>query len=303
MVNSFWLTRQGAQVRNNRTFKNSPDYSEPSKFKVSISTPNVAWSDTSLVTTVPIAGSEMVDGCSNVTGWTASGTNSVTVNSSVFKPDSGTDGALNVVKSDTSSALFSVSKTVTSLTATSKDLLVWFYVKDSTALGKFKSSGTAVVIRYGSGASDYWYKDYEDSDFVVGWNFLKLGVTSGFTGSTGSPDMANADYFYLSVECNNATDTFVAGDVVFDSIRLGSSDDYLKAFDSTSFDETDASVSGVCKLSVSDANGFLLDGFGVFNEDVSEKLVLKAKFTGFSKSSSDLLKFTFKLKSRNIGQV
>ncbi len=303
MVNGTLMVRKGGVINANRTFKSTPDYTIPNKFRVSINTPDATWTDTSLTTTIPISGTELVDDCSATTGWTASGTNSLSVNSTTYKPDTGTDGALNLIKTDTSSATIYASKTTTSLNGTSKDFLIWIYIKDATALAKLKTSGTAFEIRYGSDNSNYYYYTAAYSIFSTGWNFIKLTITSGFTGTTGTPTITALDYTYISFITNNASDTFAAGDIIYDAIRLASSDDYLKTIDSTTFDETDASVTTTSKLSITEANGFLINGHSLNNTDTAELMATKSKFPNNSKDTTDLFKITTKLKYRNISQI
>lgn len=296
MANNNMKLRQGANILLNRGNKETPDYTIPNRFRVSIDTPDVAWADTSLTTMIPISGTETADDCSATTGWTASGTNSVSVNSSTYKPDGGTDGALNIIKSDTSSATITVSKTVTSLDGTSKDLTAWIYVVDATALAKISTS----AIRYGSDSSNYYLKAIT---LAEGWNFIKIAITSGFDSTTGSPTIGALDYFYLEIVTDNATDTFSAGDIILDAIRLAGADDYYKTTETTTFDETDASVTITSKLSITEANGFLIDGHALYNTDASELMSDKSKFPDNSKGTTDLFKITTKRKIRNINQL
>ena len=133
--------------------------------------------------------------------------------------------------------------------------------------------------------------------------FCKLAITAGFTGTTGSPVIGSLDYSYFSYITNNITDTTIAGDVVFDAIRLADVTDYYKALDTVTFDETDGSMSMTGKITVSEANGFLLDGYLIANTDTSELAFVKAKFPDNSKGTTDLFKMTIKTKQRNINQV
>jgi hypothetical protein len=301
MANNTLITRSGVNVYNNRTLGTAA-YTAPNRFRVSISTPDVVWTDTTLTTTVPLSGTETVSDCSVTTGWTASGTNSVSTNALTYKPDSGTNGALNLVKSDTSSATVSVSKSTTSVAGTSKDFTMWIYIKDSTALAKLLSAGPACVIRFGTDASNYYYLNLTAASFAVGWNFVKAAISSGFTGTTGSPTIGTLAYTYIAFVTNNTSDTFAATDLVYDAIRVASADDYYKTTDSVTLDETDGAVTVVSKLTVTEANGFLLDGHALFNTDSSELLFEKTKFPSNSKDNVDLFRITTKLKIRNLNQ-
>ena len=302
MTNNMLLLRNGGKILVNRFGKTTPDYSIISRFKLAIDMADITVTDTDIQTLIPISGTETVDDCSATTGWTISGTNSISVNSTTYKSDGGTAGALNIIKSDTSAATLNISKTTTSLNGTSKDFLIWIYIKDATALAKLKSSGTCFTIRFGSDSSNYYYKDYTVSSLAVGWNFLKIIITSGFTGTTGSPSITGLDYTYLFFETNNTTDTLAAGDLIFDAIRLASVDDYYKNIDSLTIDEADNSITVVSKLTISEANGFLLNGHATENADTSALLATKTKYTGTSKGNTDLIKFTTKLQFRNVGE-
>jgi hypothetical protein len=200
-----------------------------------------------------------------------------------------------VIKSSTTSNSFNVSKTTTSLDGTSKDLLVWLYI-DSGALVKIAST-TSVLIRFGSDSTNYYEKAVHKSSLSAGWNFLKTAITSGFNRTNGSPAISALDYTYLGFQTANVSDTLAAGDLVFDSIRLASADDYFKDVDSLSHDTTDASVTILKRLSVTEANGFLIDGSATFNDD---SMFSKEKIFPFSKSSTELVKITEKFKFRNI---
>jgi len=298
MANGQTVNKGGVDIILDRTFK-SPTYSIPNRFKVAINTVDVNYGDVALVTEVPISGTEMIDSCSATTGWTASGTNSITVNATMFKPDGVTDGALNIVKSDITSATFSVSKSTTSINGTSKDFTMWFYIKDATALAKLKSSGTCLTIRFGSDNSNYYYKDYTVADLSTGWNFLKIVIPGGMTGTTSTPTITALDYTYIAIITNNITDVFVAGDIIYDAIRAASVDDYYKTVESIAVDETDGSCTILSKLTITEATGFLLNGHAIFNTDVSEKMFCKTKHPSNSKDNTDLFKYTTKIKFRN----
>lgn len=294
MVDNTMVTRDGVKLLVNRAFKNVPDYTILSRFRVSIDTPDVTYTDTSLITQIPISGTELIDACNATTGWSASGTNSITVNNTTYKPDGATDGALNIIKSDITSSTISITKATTSLNGTSKDFLAWIYIKDTSTLAKISS----FTIRYGSDNTNYYYKTYTLS---VGWNFVKLAIPAAFS-TTGSPIITALDYTYIAIVTNNNTDVFVAGDIIIDALRLASADCYYKNFDSLAIDEVDGSITITSKLSISEANGFLLNGISSENIDVSPIMGIKSKHPANSKGNSDLIKYVTKLKIRNVNQ-
>jgi len=261
MVNNTMITQNGVKVINNRAFKTIPDYSIPNRFRVSINTPDVAYSDTDLTTTIPITVPELIDSCYDASSWTTTGC-SVTSNTGTYKPDSGTAGALNIVKTGTAVANCVVNKTTTSIDGTNKDFAAWVYVSTGTALAKLSTgtgSSSALEFRYGSDAGNFAYEQILSSELSTGWNYVKNSITGGFTGVSGSPVVSALDYSYLRVTTINSTTTIDAGEIIFDALTASSADDYYKAVDSVTINETDGSVTTVSKLTVSEANGFLID--------------------------------------------
>jgi hypothetical protein len=302
MTNDSLIVRNGVVIINNRAFKAAPDYSIPNRFKVSVDTVDVTYTQTALTTLLPIQGTELIDDCSVVTGWTTTG-GTVTVNSTTFKADGGTDGALNLTKTGTASATVSTTKATTSRDGTSKDFLAWFYIKDSTAMSYLSQTGTAVSIRIGSDSTNYYITSPSTASFTTGWNYIKKAIPTDFT-TVGAPAIAALDYTDVSFVTTATTLTTAEGDFIFDALRVASTDDYYKTVDSISFDETDGSVTVVSKLAVTEANGFLIDGHALFNTDAgtAELMFAKSKFTSNSKGTSDLFKITNKFKVRNNNQ-
>jgi len=179
-----------------------------------------------------------------------------------------------------------------------KPFSTWMYIKDATTLAKFKSSGTAVEIKIGSDASNYYSKTWTVADLAVGWNFLTSGTTNlnalTATGTPGSP----LDTFIITIITNNATDTFVAGDVVYDLLRQWATTDLIKSFTTgyPSIDYTNLETTTRTYLLSTEANGFLIDSIGIFNEDTSPLMFSEDTFTSESKSSTD--EFAFIIKDR-----
>lgn len=299
MTNNTLLLTNGFNILIDRFGNTSPTLTPISKFRLSINTPDVTYGDTTLTTQIPISGTEMIDACNVTTGWTTTG-GTVTVNATTFKPDGVTDGSLNFTKTGTASADLSTTKATTSLNGTSKDFIMWFYVKDATTLAKLTTSGTALIIRYGTDSSNYYRKDILQSSLATGWNYITSAITSGFTTTVGTPTLATMNYTLIQTSATTATDTWSAGDIIFDSLRLASADDYLKTQDSVTTSNTDNSVTYVNKLTVAEANGFLINGLGLVNTDGTELLAIKSKFPNNSKDTTDLFKFTTKIRFSNI---
>ncbi len=299
MVKKTLMTSNGSKIQTNRGFKTTPDYNIINKFRVSINTPDITYEDTDLSTLIPITGTESVDDCSVITGWSAVGTgNSVSGNSSVYKPDSGTDGSLSLIKGNTGSAELKISKTTTSRNGTSKNFIGWLYIKDSTVLTKIST----VSFLYGSDSSNFMKKDYAQANLDSGWNYVTSSITGGFTSISGSPTISALDYTSVIVTTTTGTDVLTYGDLLIDSLRLASNDDYYKEIDSISIDETEGSATVISKLSITEANGFLIDGHATYNDDSTELIHTKTKFSENSKGITDLFKISTKYKFRNINQ-
>lgn len=78
---------------------------------------------------------------------------------------------------------------------------------------------------------------------------------------------------------------------------------YFKPLNSITHDETNGNIVYDGWLSVTDANGNLLTGFAVFNDDDPVSLIAKSKFTGISKTNTELFKFSLKIKFRDQGDI
>ena len=110
-----------------------------------------------------------------------------------------------------------------------------------------------------------------------------------------TPDYKRPTRFRVSVDTTNCewTDTELTGSVEI----LGG--DFTKQLESITVNETDADVVFEGWLSVTEANGNLLDGFAVVNEDDPEKLIAKAKVPSRSKTNTELFKYSIKLKIKD----
>jgi len=295
MANGDTFTTNGRKIMINRFAKTTPDYTVISKFGVGINngTPSIA--STALDYPVAITDTEAVDSCDDTAGWTASGTNSVTLNSTTYKEGT---GALNLVKSDGSSATYSVSKTTTSRDFTSKTFFIWVYI-NATAYALLATT-SCLVIRFGSDSSNYYYFNVDKASLTTtSWNLIRF-TTATATGTTGSPSIAACDYTYVAIVTANATDTFIAGAVIMDDIKLASSDDFYKTIESgyPVINETTMEVEYKGVLTTIEANGNNINGLGFFNTDTTYKMASESTFTAESKSDTD--QFTFITKVRLI---
>lgn len=288
MVTSL-ITNNGKKILLDRTYKVSPTYLAPTRFRIGQGQTGTSTSTTSLTRQVPFAGTEAVDSCDATTGWSA-GTDSAVATYSTTKKE-GTN-SLSIAKTGTAGTVFSISKTTTSRDYTSKDLHTWLYI---TALSDLVASGTAIVIRFGSDNSNYYYKNIDISALSAGWNLIVFSSAEA-TGTTGSPVIASCDYYEIRLNVDAAGDTVAANRCLLDDLKLASSDDYYKTFVATypSVDETNLEVTTRCLVLASEANGYLINGLAIENADSSPLFLSVDEFIGESKTNTDELIFTVK---------
>jgi len=280
------ITSEGKNTFWNRSYTVSPTVTVPSKIKIGIGTATPTESDTALGTPIPIYGTEAIDSFDATTGW-AAGTDSVVALNITTKKE-GT-GSLSLAKTGTSGTTGSMSKTTTSLDFTSKDLWGWVYITDVTDL---VASGTAISIRFGSGASDYYQYDIAIGSLANGWNYFKFDSSTA-SSTTGTPVITACDYTLIEYNVDLAADTVAADRINFDDFRLASSDDYQTAFVTgyPTFDTVNNKVTVRCLINSLQANGWNLTEVGEVNTDSPELLISRDVFTSISKSNTDELLF------------
>ena len=154
-----------------------------------------------------------IDDCEATTGWTASGTNSVAT--STAQKTKGTY-SIALVKSDTSSATCSMSKTTTSVDFTNRTFVASVYIS-STLYANLNATSTALEIRFGSDSSNYYSKTYTKAQLTSGWNTLYF--TTLTSTATSSPDVTAIDYTYISyitaaTSTTAATDNFMVDNIL-----------------------------------------------------------------------------------------
>ena len=294
MASGSIIVNNGKKIILDRAYNASATYSQPSTFKVGIlnGTPSVA--DTELDNPVPISGTEAVDTCEVITGWVDSADMTITTNAVTFKEGS---NSLSLAKDAGSSVNFSTAKTTTSRDFTSKTLFVWLYI---TAVADLVATGTdCVIIRFGSGAGDYYQKGWDISELAVGWNLLYF-TSATADSTTGTPAIAACDYSFIQLTTDLAADTIAADRIFMDDWKVASSDDFTKTIVSgyPTVDETNFEVEIRGQLLSTEANGHDINGFALFNADGTPLMHSEDTFTAESKSSTD--QFTFIVKDRLI---
>lgn len=271
------LTRKGLNNFLNAGYLGTTDV--PTKINVGISTTTPLVSDTALGKKIPISGTETVDDCETA-DWTDGTDTASALNSTTFKKGS---NSLSVAKTGTSGTSATISKTTTSVDFTDKDLWLWLYVEDVSDL---VSTGTAVTIRFGSDSSNYYYLDIAVGSLEDGWNAIMFDSSSA-TGTTGSPVITACDYTALIYNVDDAADTVAADRILLDDVKVASSDDYDRDFDSgyPSVNTVSSEVEMQTTLGTTDAVGYPITELGHLN---SSDLLSHSVSSADNKTSSDI---------------
>ncbi len=297
MANGSIITNSGRKIIINRSYKATPDYTVPSEGKVGISntTPNIA--DTDLDVPIPISNGTVNDNGDNTLTGSSGGDNS-TDNTTTFKPGAGLsdDTSQNLIANNTNATkiwtIANLAALGTNMTA-AEPASLWLYILDATALAKFLSAGTAIEVKWGSDAANYYSKTWTAAELATGWNYLTTGTTNVEDLTETGTVVGNIDTFIIEITTNNATDTFVAGDVLYDLLRQWAASDLTKAY-ATGFptiDEVNFEAQARVEILSTQANGFDVNGFGLFNTDTTVLMHSEDTFTAESKSDTD--QFTF----------
>jgi len=285
------ITNNGVKIIMSNAFETAPTYTRASKLKVGIGTTTPTISDTDLENPVPITGTEQVDDCETA-DWTDDAECTTTLNTTTYKENV---SSLNIAKDGGSAAVCETHKTTTSLDFTSKDLNMWLYIKDATALAKLVATGTpACSIRFGSSSAAYYEWEYDITDLAVGWNRLDGMNVASADNTVGTPTLGAMDYSYIEFEATGAAVVWSAGDFIMDDWKLVSTGDYLEDFESgyPSINYTKKEVTIRTRLASTEANGYLISEQGLFNTDTTRLMMTHNVFTSFSKSATDELIFS-----------
>jgi hypothetical protein len=284
MANDSIITNLGKNIVINRAYKPTPDYTAPTQFKVGILNGTPALADTDLDVPVAISGTEAVDNCDAITGWVDSADMTVTLNNTTYKEGT---GSINLTKDGVATDTASTDKTTTSRDFTSKTLYVWFYIKDATAYAKLAATD-CLTIRFGSDNSNYYYYTRDASNLSTGWNLIYYSTATA-DGTQGAPTIGACDYSYIAIKATGSGITWSAGDMIMDDWKLASASDYFSTVVSgyPTIDESLKEVTMRGFLSVTDANGYDINGFAWFNTDATPKMFSEDTFTAESKSETD----------------
>jgi len=300
MVGSL-ITTKGKNIMLYRAWTENGDlsateYLAPTQFKISVNETDPLISETDLTYSVPISDGVLNDDGDNTLTGSNGGTNS-TDNTTTYKEGAGvTDNtsqnlitnATSATKTWTIADLSSLGTIIDSV----KFCGLWFYIKDATTLAYFKTTGTVLQIKLGSDASNYYSIAFTAALLSTGWNWLTSTVIISAWTETGTVS-GNIDTFILEVTTNNATDSWASADVIYDMLRTWAITDLLKDYSTgyPTFDYINNKVTTRGYLTTLEANGFLIDGYGDFNEDTTKLMAGKDAIDSESKSLTDEFAF------------
>lgn len=296
MANGTIITQEHLKnvVNSVHTGTNDPQ----SYMKVGVGTTQPTQTDTDLADAVPISDGTVLDNGSNtLTG--SSGGDNTTDNTTTFKPGAGeTDDTAQNLIANSSNATKIWTDTTLATNATADQLTgLWIYVLDQTTLDKFLSSGTALEVKIGSDASNYYSQTYTASSLSLGWNWLSLGQLDQLTetGTVGSP----IDTFIIEITTNNATDTFAAGDVIYDLLRQWEESDTQKSIEGTAVTEAEFKAVVTTELTTTEANGFALTTDALFT--TADNMSAAGLHDTESKSNSEIFEYRYTFRYRERG--
>lgn len=305
MVNNSIITTDGKNTLLYRGFTNNGSLSavsnlSPELFKIGINNADITISDTILTFSVPVTTGTINDtGANTLTGST--GGDNTTDNIVTFKQATGTtdNKAQNLIANDTNVSKIWTKASLTSAIVTTKPFALWFYIKgnaltDTTTYDKFKTTGTALEIRFrttGDAANKYYSYPRTKAQITYGWNWITSNtvLVSALTEGAGGVPSGAINELVIIVTTNNATDTFVAGDVIYDVLRQWATSDLVKVF-TTGYPSFDTSLNQTtirCYLNSLEGLGFLIDSFALVNQDTVPKIMNIVKMEGQSKSITD----------------
>jgi hypothetical protein len=306
MVNNSIISKEGKNTALYRIFTgnsslSSTSYLAPSKFKIGINNSDLLITDTNLTYPVPVEAGTLCDSGANTFTGTAGGSNS-TANTTTYKETTGSADvtAQNLIANGTSASKTWTKASLTNAIVTTKPFALWLYIKDQTTLNKFLTAGTALEIRFrttGDGATLYYSYTRTAAQLSLLWNWISSNTAnvSTLTAGAGGPPSGTINEAVIIITTNNATDTFAAGDVIYDALRQWDYADTLFSFSSgyPTFDTSLVETNVRGYLSSVQALGFLIDGITTVNEDTTPKTMNLAKMEGDSKSNADEFAFIF----------
>ena len=154
----------------------------------------------------------VVDNCDSLTGWAAVDSGLISLNTTTKVEGT---GAINLYTAGSEGAM---EKTTTSIDFTDKELQLWVYIKDSSALSNIDNW----QVRFGSSSSDFYFWGFSDTStfplkLQVGWNKITLNKASR-SGEleSSSIDEKAFDYFKIHFDTSGA---ITEADIIIDDIK------------------------------------------------------------------------------------
>lgn len=156
----------------------------------------------------------ILEQCDAVGTWTDDSSDASTPTQNTTNYQEGT-GSLNGGKDGATSTSFKYNNPLASAidASSATQLRFYFNILNSASLNTFASS-TAVTFKVGSDSSNYISDTLDRADLQVGWKRYDFTVSAMST--TGSPDLANADFIEVLMATTNSSDTITHGDLLFD---------------------------------------------------------------------------------------
>lgn len=154
----------------------------------------------------------IVDNCDN-TNWSLFPDSTLSRNLTTYKTGV---CAINAIKAGTTTNYFAAYKTTPSVDFTGRTIRWWIYIKDAAALAKINYAS----LGFGSDSSNFYYWNVLNASLTTGWNYL-TGTISNKSGTIGTSVVdTDCKFVRVSVYTNLTSNTFAAGDIVFDDISL-----------------------------------------------------------------------------------
>lgn len=155
----------------------------------------------------------LLDAMDSTTGWSASLSDSISLNTTTYQEGS---GAINFIKRTTVRTYSWMYKTITSVNVTGQTIKLWIYIKDQTTLNKISSVHVRLYSTYDTDAKS---GGISNADLAVGWNLFSKHIND--FDNMGTPDITAITTLRVQVNTNNASDTISEGNLIFDFYRAG----------------------------------------------------------------------------------
>jgi len=263
------IPRSGKRIALNRIFKNTPDYTAPSNFRIgqNQSIPNQFTEQ--LDSNIPFTNLVELDTVEDSGSWSATNCTVEDEDGTVFI------GVLSMTILKTAgNTNFTISKTINNTPSSSGKQIAFILFFLNNGYNILANAGTALRLRFGTNASNYYQFTLEKSELNIGLNQIIFTIDNGDV--TGSPGTTNLDYFELTLIAESSGSTTSAGEIIFDDVRLYDLvSSYIKPLSSTGYpviDEANLETTNRGYLNSGEGNSFLITGYAQFNTDTTPLL-------------------------------